>query len=250
MHRLKIRTIIVDDETNAIENLENLLSSYPDISIERKINDPADAIPMILELKPGLLFLDIQMPGKSGFEIIRDLSEMENQPAIIFVTAFDRYAIEAIRYAAFDYLVKPVNPEELKQAISRLETSIFRENLENRIKKLLDKTTQRQKIKLSTAGGFTIINPDDIIYILADWNYAEIFFDQEKSEMVTTNLGTLEQTLPASIFFRINRSVIINTSYLKKVSRKKRAAFLFKDGKEYSFKIPLLNIRKLERFLE
>jgi len=250
MHETNIRIIIVDDEIQAISNLENLLSVNPSIRIIKKITDATKAVPIIIENKPDLLFLDIQMPGKSGFEIVRKLSQEDYRSEIIFVTGFDQYAIEAIRFAAFDYLVKPVNPEELKQAIGRFEEKDRDGTTEEQIKKLLERTISKPKIKLSTAGGFTLINPDDIIYINADWNYADIICGPDKSEMVTTNLGTLEKTLPANSFFRISRSVIINTAYLKKVSRKKRLAYLVKDGKEYTFKIPLLNIRKLERFLE
>jgi two-component system, LytTR family, response regulator len=245
-----ITAIIVDDEILAIANLESLLSTYPRIRVVKKITDPTKAIPLIIENKPDLLFLDIQMPGKSGFEIVSELSLEDYSPEIIFVTGFDHFAIEAIRFAAFDYLVKPVNPEELKQAISRFEEKSWDGTTEEKIKKLLDRTISKPKIKLSTAGGFTIINPDDIIYINADWNYAEIICCNDKSEMATTNLGTLEKTLPENSFFRISRSVIINTAYLTKVSRKKRLAYLVKDGKEYTFKIPLLNIRKLEMFLD
>jgi two-component system LytT family response regulator len=245
-----ITTIIVDNEIQSISSLESLLSVYPRIRIVKKLTDSTKAVPIIIEIKPDLLFLDIQMPGKSGFEIVSELLLEDYKPDFIFVTGFDKHAIEAIRFTAFDFLLKPVNQEELKQAITRFQEKSRSGSTEEQIKKLLERAISKPKIKLSTAGGFTLINPDDIIYINADWNYADIIFSTDKSEMVTTNLGTLEKTLPENSFFRISRSVIINTSYLKKVSRKKRLAYLVKDGKEYTFKIPLINIRKLERFLE
>jgi two-component system LytT family response regulator len=245
-----IRAIIVDDELQAVENLTGLLSGCSRIQIAETIVDAARAVERIEEIQPGLLFMDIQMPGKSGFDIVTELHLDGFKPDIIFVTAFDEYAIKAIRYAAFDFLVKPVVKEELVHAINRLFLKQQEKDREEQIKRLREKTGASKKLKISTAGGFTMINPADILYILADWNYAEIYLDGETKEMVTTNLGSLEEALPATDFFRISRSVIINTSYLTKVSRKKRMAFLIKDGKEYSFKIPLLNIRKLERFLE
>ncbi len=244
-----IKVILVDDEIQAISNLENLLAIYPKIQILGKITQPSKAVPLIIKLDPDLVFIGIQMSEKNGFEIINELTNKGCNPAIIFVTGFNNYAIEAIRAAVFDYLVKPVNPEELKQSLERFQYKNLERKRDEEIKKLFEKTISKPKIKVSTAGGFTLLDPDEIIYIKADWNYAEIYFDNVRSELITTNLGKLEEILPKNIFFRINRSTIINTTYLKKVSRKKQIASLVKDGEGYSFKIPLLNIRKLEQFL-
>ena len=245
-----IRAIIVDDELSAIGNLEKLLKAYPQIRLVATEQDALKAADKILDIMPDLVFCDINMPGKSGFEIVNELYKQGCKPDIIFVTAFDQYAIEAIRYAAFDYLVKPVKPEELTSALDRLITKNLQNNREEQIKRLFERASTNGKIKIGTTGGFTLIDPADILYIQADWNYAEICFDDQKKELVTTNIGSLEESLPQNEFFRINRSTIINIKYLAKVSRKNRLAYLIKDKKEYSFKIPLLNIRKLEQFLE
>jgi two-component system LytT family response regulator len=114
-----ITTIIVDNEIQSISSLESLLSVYPRIRIVKKLTDSTKAVPIIIEIKPDLLFLDIQMPGKSGFEIVSELLLEDYKPDFIFVTGFDKHAIEAIRFTAFDFLLKPVNQEELKQAITR-----------------------------------------------------------------------------------------------------------------------------------
>ena len=230
--------------------MEALLKAYPEIKVIDIISDATTAVEAILAKKPDLLFLDIQMPGKTGFEIVKDLMEANQVPSIIFSTAYDQFAIEAIRHAAFDFLVKPVNPEELKQAIVRLQQLPSKPSQAEQLTRLIERTLSKPKIKISTTGGFSLINPSDIIYIQADWNYSELFFDQEKSELATMNIGSLEESLPGNDFFRISRSLIINVTYLKKVNRKKRQALLVKDGKEYIFPIPLLNIRKLERFLD
>ena len=116
--------------------------------------------------------------------------------------------------------------------------------------RLIERTLSKPKIKISTTGGFSLISPADVVYIQADWNYSELFFDHGKSELATMNIGSLEESLPGNEFFRISLSIIINATYLKKVYRKKRQALLVKDGQEFTFPIPLLNIRKLERFLE
>ena len=244
-----ITCVIVDDELSAITTLEKMLREHSWINISDTISDSKEAVNKILELKPDLVFLDIQMPEKTGFEIVSELFSNNFKPDFIFVTAFDKFAIEAIRHAAFDYLLKPVDPLELHKALMRYAIKFKTENHENNIQSLVENTILKHKIKLSTAGGFTLIDVEEILYIQADWNYAEIFLCNGKSELVTMNLGSLEKSLPQSHFYRISRSIILNLAYLSKVSRVKRMALLTKDGKEYSFKIPFLNIRKLEHFL-
>ncbi len=245
-----LRTILVDDEPGAIANLEALLRGYPSIAVIASVTNAMQAVDAILENQPDVVFLDIQMPGKTGFEIARDLLDSAFFPKIIFSTAFDKFAIGAIRHAAFDFLVKPVNPEELKQAIDRLQQIPSKSIQTDQLARLIERTLSKPRIKISNTGGFSLVDPADIIYIQADWNYSVLFFDKEKSELATMNIGLLEESLPKNDFFRISRSVIINVTYLKKVNRKKRQALLIKDGQEYTFQIPLLNIRKMERFLE
>ena len=255
--REMIRSIIIDDEISAINNLEKLLSDFPEIENIVNVTDPVNALETINSLDPDLIFLDIQMPGKDGFELIRELKQNNLTPEIIFITAHDEYAIRAIRHSAFDYILKPVDKKELENAINRfLESRSQRSSkekekvLNEKFEALISRVSSHQKLKFATGSGFLLIDPKDILYILADWNYSEIHFDDSKHELITQNLGAIEKILPSSLFYRISRSIIINIGYLSKVNRKKRVAILIKDGKEYPFKIPLLNIRKLERFLE
>lgn len=243
-----VRTVIVDDESGAITTLESLLRIYSWIEVVGTISDSPKAASLLAEMDPDLVFMDIQMPVRNGFEVIREMSELTCSPNIIFVTAFDQYAIQAIRYAAFDYLLKPVNPAELDATLERLKTAI-KEETDGRMQKLVEKTQYQPKIKFNTSGGFILVNPLDIVYIKADWNYSELHLGPDRVELITQNIGTIYDLLPQEDFYRINRSTIINTAYLAKVSRKKRQAILFKEGTEFTFRIPLLNIRKLESFL-
>jgi two-component system LytT family response regulator len=249
MTKIIFNVIIIDDEPRAIANLEALLINHPEIRIIGAISDATAAVDLILEKKPDLIFLDIQMPGKTGFEIASELLEAGNPPAVIFSTGFDQFAIEAIRHAAFDFLVKPVNPAELKQAIERLQQQSSKPDFTNQLSRLIERTLSKPKLKISTNCGFTLISTEEIVYIQADWNYSEIFFGNGKSELATMNIGSLESNLLQNGFFRISRSIIINVNYLTKVNRKKRMATLVSNGQEFTFPIPLLNIRKLERFL-
>jgi len=171
-----MKAIILDDEPEAISNLEKFLVNFPQIQVIARITDALSAVSVISAMKPDLLFSDVQMPGKNGFEVAEELFEKGIKPDLIFVTAFDRFAIQAVRHTAFDYLLKPVNPDELKNAIDRLLSRTYKPDMEEQFKKLFEKTTSSKKLKISTAGGFTLIRPEDIIYIEADWNYADIYF--------------------------------------------------------------------------
>jgi len=243
-------TIIVDDEPAAIIMLENVLLSHSEINVIGHFTDPGEALSEIIRLKPDVVFLDIVMPKLSGFDLIEALDLARIHPVIIFVTGFDSYAIDAIHHAAFDYLLKPVGEDELERVIHRLLHNPPSEINEILFKTLLEKINPKGRIKIPTTGGFIVVDFSDILYLEADWNYADIYFDETTKHLVTTNIGELEKTLPEKDFCRISRSIIVNINYLTKVNRLKRLAILKKDGKEYPFKIPLLNIRKLEARLD
>ena len=243
-------TIIIDDEIAAIAELEERLSAFREIKVLAQFTNPSKVVTEILRLQPEVIFLDVQMPEMSGFEVVEALDQAGFHPSIIFVTAFDKYAIEAIHHAAFDFLLKPATEEELARVIHRLTNTTVPTDNESMIKTLLEKVNPKKRIKLSTSGGFVLLNTSHILYVEADWNYSDIYFDETTKHMVTVNIGALEKMLPESDFCRIGRSIIININYLTRVNRLKRLAILNKNGKEYSFKIPLLNIRKLEARLD
>ena len=183
-----VRAIIVDDEAEQIEHLATLLQKFPWINMEEKITNPIEAVGTILKGKPELLFLDIQMPDITGFEQVNELWKYGYKPYIIFVTAFNQYEIQAIRMAALDYLIKPVIPEELEQAMLKLREKRSEVTYDEKIQKLIEDTVTTRKIKISTTGGFTLVNPKEIVHIQADWNYAELFYNKEKSDLVTINI--------------------------------------------------------------
>jgi two-component system LytT family response regulator len=245
-----IRCLLIDDEIQATATLGMLLKNHPEIIIAGEIHDPELAVEAIVRNQPGLVFLDIQMPGKSGFDIARELSALPHPPQVIFVTAYDQFAIEAIRHTAFDFLLKPVNPEDLARALQRFQLHRQKPDIRIQLLKLIGQTHMPQKLRFNTTSGFMMIDPAEIVFVEADWNYTEIHLSAEQKEMMTINLGSLEKMLPTDSFHRVSRSVIINIRYLSKVNRKKRQALLIKNGESFTIQIPLLNIRKLENFLD
>lgn len=245
------KVLIIDDDADAIDNLKGLLKDYNSIHIVGELDDPTLASDKVRQLKPDLIFLDIQMPGKDGFEVLRDMLKEGLQTEVIFVTAYDRFAIDAIRFSALDYLLKPVSPFDLQNALIRFLDKAIRPEASASLHALLEKTIlHANKLKFNTHSGFFMLSPEDIVYIQADWNYSEVFLGEKKSELITVNIGKLEEMLPKHLFFRISRSIIINVSWLVRINRRKRLAILEKGGKEFSFKIPILNIRKIENFID
>lgn len=244
------KVLIIDDDPDAIENLKKLLAGHIGFRVAGSVTDANIAVEAIRMHQPDLIFLDIQMPGKDGFEVLRDMLSENLRAEIIFVIAYDKFAIDAIRFSALDYLLKPVSPFDLQNALIRFMGKANNPGYLSSMQALLEKTIHTHKLKFNTHSGFFMLAPEDIVYIQADWNYSEVFVSDTKSELVTMNIGKLEEMLPKHQFYRINRSTIINVSYLVRIVRKKRAAILEKDGKEYTFKIPLMNIRKIENFID
>ncbi len=242
-----VHAAIVDDEQYCIEELKAMLSGIHGIEVVAESHDAVKAVPIILETKPDLLLLDIQMPEKSGFDVIRGLKESGFEPSVIFVTAYDNFAIEAIKNAAFDYLLKPVDKEALQHSLSRYFYNHAKEERSAKYMSLLENVDYKKKIKLSNSGGFILLNLEDIVHIQADWNYSKVYTAKDQYQTVTMNLGMLENTLPEKGFMRINRSHIINLNYLTRVRRLARKCYLEKDGVEYEFCIPITRIRELEK---
>jgi two-component system LytT family response regulator len=243
------RAILVDDEPSALDCLSGLLRQHSFIEIVGMFSWPRDAIDAILLERPDLIFLDIQMPQINGFELVRELHKNSFSPLIIFTTAHNTFAIEAIRHSAFDYLLKPIEIQSLQAALYRLP-AVQPSIIDAKIDYLLDTISGDKRIRLDSSGSFVLVKPDDIIYCEADFNYTTLFLITGDSEVVSMNIGKLEEELPSSRFYRINRSVIINTEYLHKVSRITRKCVLRHETLEFSFIMPRANIRQLEDFIK
>lgn len=220
----------------------------PTLRVVSTVSDPEKAVTEIVNRKPDIVFLDIQMPRKSGFEIVEELHNTTINPFIVFVTAYDSFAIRAIRASVFDFLLKPLNPAELALTVDRVVKRVKDQSEKVSYVSLLEQV-RVHKIKFSSTGGFVLVNPDDILYVLADWNYSEIHYSRTKFDTITLNLGAVEDILPVASFVRINRGTLVNLKYLERVNRKKRICLLKKDNETIEFKIPLLRIRLLEERL-
>lgn len=242
-----IKAIIVDDESEARDLLSALLEDYENISVTAQLSSVDEAIAFILSNPPDLIFLDIQMPKKNGFELAVALHKMNISSHIIFVTAYDQYAIQAVKHAAFDYLLKPINEEELKDTITRFKAAKPKIGIDDKIDNLLVVINDNfRKKRFNTRSGFIMLNFSDIFYIDADGNYSKIYLINGTREIVTQSLGQMEEELPQTNFFRINRSIIINIKYLIRVNRKNRTCVISFEEKNIEFPIPADQIKLLE----
>ena len=246
-----IKILIVDDEEEVRDLLSILLQSYKGkpIEITGRASGVDEALEIVKADMPDLILLDIQMPEKNGFQFLEALRNLSLYPGIIFVTAYENYAIRAIRNAAFDYLLKPVHRKELFDAIDRYLEMKSR-GQDKRLSELVDllRKSRPGRIRLNTRTGYFFINPEDIIYCEADGNYSHIILQNGKAEISTLNLGTLEKQLGTGNFLRISRSYLINMNYLTRVDRKMNTCELEYDGKTHQIKIPSPKIKLLEEY--
>jgi DNA-binding LytR/AlgR family response regulator len=221
----KIRAVIVDDEPEAREIMTHLLTDLEDIEILARDSNVEDAYQSVVKYKPDLIFLDIAMPEKDGFSLVSKLKESDHAPAIIFVTAYNQFAIKAIKHAAFDYLLKPVDVDELRQAIERYKKEKHTRTSLSRIENLLQ-SLQEEKLCFNSRTGSVFLNPSDIVYCQADGNYSIIQLSNNRKITITINIGRLIESLPSPKFKKISRSLIINKQYLAEVNRKEKVCIL------------------------
>lgn len=220
MNSDEISVLIVDDEPEARDLLNMLLANVAHVKVAGEAENADEAFRLVAGNEPDLIFLDIQMPGKNGFELVDKLRAHGYTTGYIFVTAYDEYAIQAVRSSAFDYLLKPVNPDELAQAVARFRRIRQETRLEEITDELLTHLGKRLRLKLNTRKGFILIDSREIVCCLADGNYTEIILANGRMETISSNLGKIVEELKGGGYFRISRSAMINLQYLICVDHK------------------------------
>jgi len=233
MNDQKIRTIIVEDEPEALDLLSGLIETTGLATVEASTDDPQEAVDLINRHEPDILFLDIQMPGMSGFDILNELRRMNTvNPHVVFTTAHDEYAIKAFDYAAFDYLLKPIDPDRLLETLQRFRQNVTKGAAENSV----GMYGNERILIFRGVTGVTFIDPADVVFITADGNYSNFNFISGRAETVTSLLGTVEMHLGKQ-FFRTGRSCIINTSYLSRIDMKQMQCVFIREDREYRCEI-------------
>lgn len=209
--------IIIDDELKGRIALSQKLHDYcNDVRLIGEAGNGEEGIKIIEKLRPDIVFLDIEMPRMDGFEMLLRLPQKNFD--LIFTTAYDQYAIKAIKYAAFDYLLKPIDIEELKLTVSKSNT-LQNRNTEKKLEVLdqnLHGKTNLNRIAISSMDGLLFFNINDIVYLEASNNYTTIYFINHPKLIASRTLKDFEDLLPADIFFRSHHSYLVNLNYIKR----------------------------------
>jgi two-component system LytT family response regulator len=228
-----IRTVLIDDEPKNNRVLRMMLEEFcPEVTIVGEADNATDGVTLIREMKPELVFLDIEMPHGNGFDLLDQLKPVRFE--VIFITAFNEYSLKAIKYSALDYLLKPVNIEELKIAVQKAAEKVAARNTDSRIENLLynlrKPQSDLQKIALPSKEGYIFILLTDIIRCESKTGYTTFYVDGMDKIVSSRNIKEYEPLLPTDIFFRIHNSHIINLNHVKKYHRGRGGYIEMDDG--------------------
>jgi len=241
-----ISTFIVDDKQANIKTLQKLIEKYDsDLTVVGTSTSVAEAHGLILAAKPQLVFLDVEMNDGTGFDL---LAKFERIPfEVIFVTAYDQYAVKAFRENVLDYILKPIDINVFKEAVSKAKKQLGQKNGNNSLEQFMQQFAARntQKISLPTLEGYLFLAQDDIVRCEASGSYSYFYLQSGKKLMVSLNLKSCEELLPVSDFFRVHHSHIINLNYVTRYIRGRGGYIQMQDGTQVE-----VAVRRKEEFLE
>jgi two-component system, LytTR family, response regulator len=241
---MKISAVIIDDELNARKALLNLIELYcPEVNVVGEAIDVAGGLHAISTLNPQLVFLDIKMPDGTGFDLLKRIDH--SQFKVVFVTAYDQFAIHAIKMSAVDYLLKPINPKELQESVKKvLEMSMLDDNMKVKLavleENLLLSQHQNRKIILNTSSNLHVVSINNIIRCEADENYTRVVTTDEQSIMVSKTLKEFDDLLSPFGFCRVHQSHLVNLQMIISYEKGNSGMILMKNKD----KIPVSGRRK------
>ncbi len=205
-----MKALIVDDERLARTELRRLLNPFKDITVVGEAVNAEDALSKITELNPDLIFLDIQMPGKNGFEM---LEELDSVPTVVFTTAYDEYALKAFEYNAMDYLLKPIEPKRLEDTVKRLLEKNKKEKIEADDSPIL---TENDQVFVKDGDRCWFVKLSTVRLFESEGNYVRLYFEDNKPLILRT-LNYLDERLDNKAFFRANRKHIVNLKWIENI---------------------------------
>jgi two-component system, LytTR family, response regulator len=242
-----LRTIIIDDEAPVREMLTKLLAKFcPQAQLVGEAFSVASGLKAIRELHPGLVLLDIKMEDGTGFDMLSQLESINFK--IIFITAYEKYAVQAFKFAAIDFILKPVNPEELADAVIRAETLSqyqFNTQLQALEENLKTDIREKKKIVFKTQGDIFLFDLQDIIFLESDGCYTLVYTKEENKIMVSKTLKDYDELLSGNGFYRVHKSFLINLVHVKRFERKEGGTLILTGD----HKIPVAS-RKREELLQ
>ena len=237
----QLSAIIIDDEQHARQGLATLLELYcPQIHIAGDANTIDKGIALIRQWAPDVVFLDIQIGEQNGFQLLDQLKQINFQ--LIFTTAYSEFAIKAFRYHAVDYLLKPIQPQQLAAAVEKAGQSSRTGKLERQLGELLHtlKSGKQEKVVVPTLEGLNYLSVDSIVHVAGSANYSTFHLDNGEKVMASKNLKYYEELLPEDTFFRAHQSHLVNLRYIKQIRTVEGNTIEMEDGAG----IPLAKARK------
>lgn len=244
-----IKCIVIDDERPARESLALIASKYfaDKLQVVAKAGNIAEGVSFIEKYSPDIVFLDIEMQNENGFDLFNHFQQITF--SVIFVTAYREYAIDAIKVSAIDYLLKPINLDDLRNTITRFERNQLQKISAEKIDKIVNAfdplSSNSKKIVLPTFCGFQIVKIYTILYCQADQNYTRMFLSDASELLISKPLNYIEDLLPAEYFFRTHKSFLVNLNYVKAYSRNDGSHVILENNKE----LPIAT-RRNEEFLK
>jgi len=244
-----IKAIIIDDEGHCINRLENLLATFCSDMVVlcgsfKTVEEGSDAIRTI---KPQLVFLDVEINDKTGFDLLQQLPEINFE--VIFTTAYDKYAVQAFKFSALDYLLKPVDAEDLQHAIKKLNQKFSQQEISQKFDALFHNLKSMQgaskKICVPVVSGLVFIQVSDIIRCESEINYTKLFLKDKQKLLVAKTLKEFEEMLTEYNFYRVHNSHLINLAYIKTYNKGKGGFVVMEDGSEIE-----VSTRRKDEFLK
>lgn len=242
-----LQAILIDDEQNSRETLAGKLDLFcPEIEIVGEGGSVQEGLDLIKSQEVDLLFLDIDLAGESGFDLLKALTEDEtaSTPAVVFITAHDEFAIQAIKFSALDYLLKPVDPEELVKAVRKVESEKGLPKKATNFNVLVENIRQAsdspKKIVIPTSDGMHVIRLSDIVRLESSSNYTTFFLNGQKNLLASKTLKEFDMMLEGYSFLRIHKSHLVNVNFLKKYVQTDGGYLILEDGS----RIPVANRKK------
>lgn len=209
---MTLNTLLIDDEQEALDSMEILLSEYPEINLVKKISNPLDVFPLLINSQIDLIFLDIKMPIINGIDLLEKIRECNPTLIVVIVTAYDNFALKAIKHNAFNYLLKPVSRIELASIVKQLK-KCFQVNSLNK---------DYNKVLITSKGNTLLVDLDDIAYFEAEGNYTYVFLNNGSKIVASYNVGLLVNKFPEDMLVKISRSIYVNKENLISINKKQK----------------------------
>jgi len=254
---MKMTALIVDDEQPARDELAYLLKAFPDVEIVGQGKNGVEAVGLIKELNPNLLFLDVQMPGLDGFGVIRKLIDKKVRlPQVIFVTAYDQYAVQAFEVNAVDYILKPISRARLEKALARVRRATESDDATQKLDKVVEMlerrpVPQKNKLVVKAGGRLYLLDSDDVVYASIEDGVISIVTHDFEGQSNFRTVEELQNALDPKVFWRVHRSYLININRIKEVIPWFKSSYQLKmdDRKQSEIPVSRAQTRKLRELL-